>query len=46
MAKTAAAAMTAIETKDMEAMLRAPLLQVLDDDAVIWSTSLLPAKIA
>lgn len=46
MAKTAAAAMTTTETKDMEDMLRAPLLQVLDDAAVIWSTSLLPAKIA
>lgn len=35
MAKTAATAMAAKGTKDMEAMLRAPLLQVLDDDVVI-----------
>ena len=42
--RAAAAATAATDAAENEAMLRAPLLQVLVDEAVIWVTSLLPAQ--
>ena len=43
-ANTAARARPTTETADRDAMLRAPLLHVLVDDAVIWVTSVLPTN--
>ena len=45
-ANIAATATAARDMTDMEAMLRAPLLQVLVEVESIWRTSLLPAKVA
>ena len=42
--RAAAAATAATDAAENEAMLRAPLLQVLVDVEVIWVTSLLPAQ--